>query len=266
VTCPPLALTYHGVANVPLSNDIHRVFVRPADLRHQILRLRSWGYELLTFSEWAARVAKNGGSACAALTFDDGFSDNLHVLLPLLRELEVPATVFVVSGWLGQRHPHIPLARVLSASELRELHAAGVEMGAHTRTHPDLSRLSFKAAQEEVAGGRAELEDLLGVPVTAFAYPYGSASPATVRAARESGVTVACRALGLGCWSDPLDLPRQDMGNRSSLLGLRLKRDDRYMPLMRLRPVRILRRARLTALGAPLRRKASPGVRAPLTG
>jgi peptidoglycan/xylan/chitin deacetylase (PgdA/CDA1 family) len=256
---PPLALTYHGVADVPLRDDLHRLFVRPQDLRHQILRLRGWGYELMTFSDWAARVAADGGSARAALTFDDGFSDNLHVLLPLLHELDVPATVFAVSGWLGQRHPHTPLARVLSASELCELHAAGVEVGAHTRTHPDQSLHYLKAAQEVVAGGRAELEDVIGAPVTAFAYPFGAASPETLRAARESGVTVACRALGLGRWDDPHDLPRQDMGNRSSTLGLRLKRENRYMPLMRLRPARALRRARLAALGAPLRRKARPG-------
>jgi peptidoglycan/xylan/chitin deacetylase (PgdA/CDA1 family) len=253
---PPLALTYHGVADVSLREDIHRAYARPADLRRQIGQLRGWGYELLTFSDWAARVSADGGSACAALTFDDGFSDNLHVLLPLLRELEAPATVFAVSGWLGQRHPHTPRARVLTASELCELHSAGIEVGAHTRTHPDLRGLSSEAARDEMAGGQAELEDILGAPVGAFAYPYGAATPETVGVAREVGFTAACRALGLGRWDDPHDLPRQDMGNRSSALGLRLKRDNRYVPLMRLRPVRVLRRARLAAHGAPLRRLA----------
>lgn len=257
--CPPLALTYHGVADVSLREDLDRLFVRPADLRRQIEQLRGWGYELLGFSDWAARVSADGGAATAALTFDDGFSDNLHVLTPLLRELDVPATVFVVSGWLGQRHPHTPLARVLSAKELCELHAAGIEVGAHTRTHPDLSTLPLRSVQDELAGSRAQLEDVLGVPVTAFAYPYGAANPATIEAARESGFTASCRALGLGRWDDPHDLPRQDMGNRSSSLGLRLKRDDRYIPLMRLRPARAVRRARLAALGAPLRRMARPG-------
>jgi peptidoglycan/xylan/chitin deacetylase (PgdA/CDA1 family) len=256
---PPLALTYHGVADVSLREDIHRAFTRPADLRRQIELLRGWGYELLRFSDWAARVGADGGTACAALTFDDGFSDNLHVLLPLLRELEAPATVFAVSGWLGKRHPHTPRAQVLSASELCEVHAAGVEVGAHTRTHPDLTTLSAEAARDELAGGRADLEDILGASVGAFAYPYGAATPETIRVAREVGFECACRALGLGRWDDPHDLPRQDMGNRSSALGLRLKRDNRYVSLMRLRRVRILRRARLAAHGSPLRRLAAPG-------
>ena len=256
---PPLALNYHGVADVSLREDIHRTFARPVDLRRQIEQLLGWGYELMSFSDWAARVGTDGGAACAALTFDDGFSDNLHVLIPLLRELEAPATVFAVSGWLGQRHPHISNAQVLSASELCEVHASGIEVGAHTRTHPDLTALSVGATRDEVAGGRAKLEDILGAPVSVFAYPYGVATPETVRIVREMGFTAACRAMGLGRWDDPHDLPRQDMGNRSSTLGLRLKRDDRYVPLMRLRPMRILRRARLAAHGAPVRRLASPG-------
>lgn len=250
----PLALSYHGVDDVPLRQDVHRAYVSPRQLRRQILRLMEWDYELLTFSAWAERTVAGRGRGCAALTFDDGFADNLHALVPLLRELGVPATVFVVSGWLGKRHPRTARARVLTGGEVAELHAAGVEIGAHTRTHANLPSLSAPAATAELTAGRADLEDLLGVPVTTLAYPYGAANGETVELARRVGFSHACRALGLGGGHDPLDLRRQDMGNHSSMLGLRLKRDDRYMRLMHFRPARLVRRARLTALGAPLRR------------
>jgi peptidoglycan/xylan/chitin deacetylase (PgdA/CDA1 family) len=254
VSRPPLALNYHGVERVALRDDIARTFVHPDLLRRQIEQLRAWGYELLGFSAWAERVTAGQGSDCAAITFDDGYSDNLEVLAPLLDDLQAPATVFVVSGWLGQRHPHTPRARVLTTTELAELHAAGVEIGLHTRTHPDLTLLSPEAVREELVAGRTDLEDILGVPIKILAYPYGSASAETIEIARSSGFAYACRTSGMGGHDDPLDLQRQDMGNHSSMLGLRLKRDDRYMPLMRFRPVRGLRRVRLACVGARLRR------------
>ena len=248
----PLSLTFHGVADVPLRDDVHRLFVRPADLRRYVETLRGWGYELLAFSEWARRVGEGTGGGCAAVTFDDGFADNLHVLAPLLHELGVPATVFVISGQLGAPHAAAPFARILERDEVVALSETGVEIGAHTMSHPDLTLLDEEAAYRELRGSRDDLEDLLGKPVTVAAYPYGRATPATLAAARRAGFDAACRAVGLGNWTDPLDLPRQDIGNRSSIVGLRLKRDERYVPLMRHRSVRIVRRARLTALGAPL--------------
>jgi peptidoglycan/xylan/chitin deacetylase (PgdA/CDA1 family) len=251
---PPLALTFHGVADVPLRDDPHRLFASPDDLRRHIAALRRWGYELLTFSDWAQRVSARDAAGCAALTFDDGFADNLHALVPLLDELQAAATVFVVSGWLGQPHPNTEHARILDADEVRALRDAGVEIGAHTVSHPNLEPLDEEAAYRELRTSRDALEDLLGQAVTTVAYPFGRASVATLAAARRAGFTAACRALGLGDWSDPVDLPRQDMGNRSTVLGLRLKRNDRYIPLMRHLPVRVARRARLTLLGAPLRR------------
>lgn len=249
---PPLGLTLHGVGDVPLRKDPHRLFVRPADLRRYVATLRGWGYELLSFSDWSRRLAAGTGEGCATLTFDDGFADNLHVLVPLLRELDVPATVFVISGMLGMPHHATAHGRIVDADELRALAAAGVEIGAHSITHPDLSLLDEEEAYRELRGSREQLEDILGAPVTVAAYPFGHATAATIAAARRAGFEAACRALGLGDWTDPLDLPRQDVGNRSSIVGLRLKRDARYVPLVRHLPVRIARRARLIALGGRL--------------
>src|SRR6266540_5794190 len=104
-TLPPLALVYHGLADVPLRRDAHGLFVAPGDFRRHVGRLRSWGYRLVTFGRLAELAAGGGAAGHAALTFDDGLADNLHVLAPLLAELEAPATVFVVSGWLGGAHP-----------------------------------------------------------------------------------------------------------------------------------------------------------------
>ena len=239
---PPLALAYHGVRDVPLREDPSGLFVRAEDLRRQIAKLRGWGYRLTTFGELAELVAAGDAEGHAALTFDDGFVDNFETLLPLLKDVEAPVTVFVVSGWLGKPHRSAPWTRVVNEEELRALHEGGVEIGAHSVTHPDLSTLSYADARTELEQSKAELERVLGAPVEVAAYPYGRASAETVNAARDAGFRAACAATALGSWDLPHHLPRQDMTNRCTLFGLRLKRDDRYEPLMRLAPARAARR------------------------
>lgn len=240
---PPLALTYHGVADVPLRRDPHHLFVRARDLERQIAQLREWGYELVSFGDLAQMVAEGRSRGRAALTFDDGLADNLHALVPILERASATATVFVVSGWLGRPHPIESRARLLTEDELRELHAHGVEIGAHTVTHADLTGLPYAEALRELMESKQALEALVQAPVEVAAYPYGKANAGTRAAAREAGFRAACRTLGQGSWTDPYDLPRQTMENRASLIGLRLKRDGRYERLMRFRAARGVRRA-----------------------
>jgi peptidoglycan/xylan/chitin deacetylase (PgdA/CDA1 family) len=241
---PPLVLAYHGVAEVPLRKDPGGLFVRPRDLVRHVERLRSWGYALLAFGAFADCVARGEGAGRAALTFDDGLVDNLETLVPLLREAEAPATVFAVSGWLGRPYPWGPWTRLLTASEVRALAEEGVEIGSHTVSHRDLSTLSYEESLSELAESKSALEQIVRSPVEVAAYPYGHRSPEAIRACRDAGYRAACTTSGRGSWDDPHDLPRQDMDNRCTMLGLRLKRDGRYEPLMGFPVGRAARRLR----------------------
>jgi peptidoglycan/xylan/chitin deacetylase (PgdA/CDA1 family) len=246
---PPLALVYHGIADVPLRRDPHGLFVAPDDFRRHVRRLRSWGYRLVTFGRLAALAAGGEEAGHASLTFDDGLADNLHVLAPLLAELEAPATVFVVSGWLGLRHPDATWAPLLSGAEVGELARRGVEIASHTATHTDLAQLDEAGIYEELVASKRTLEDAARRQVDVAAYPFGRGNPAAAEACRRAGYRAACRTGGEGSWRDPFNLPRQDMDNGSTMLGLRLKRDGRYEPLMRRWPARaargLVRRARM---------------------
>lgn len=234
---PPLILAYHGVSDVPAHLDPEGLFISPQQLRGQIRRLRRWGYAFATFGELAADIRPGR----VALTFDDGLLDNLEQLAPILREEGARATSFVTTGWMGQPHPSVPYARIMTADEVGELHRAGVEVGAHTVTHPDLRTLSFEAARDEVRDSREQLEDIIGAPVDVFAYPFGFANATAIEAAGAAGVRAACRVAAQGSWDEPLNLPRQDT-NTKSAIGLWLKRHDRYERLMRHRPAKALRR------------------------
>ncbi|CAN5640907.1 N/A [soil metagenome] len=107
-----------------------------------------------------------------------------------------------------------PLPRALAPEELRELQASGsVEIGAHTRTHPDLASLGEADQESEMLGGRRALEEILGSPVTSFAYPFGTFAHytrATSRIVREGGFERACTAEPgvVAGGTDPLALPR----------------------------------------------------------
>jgi peptidoglycan/xylan/chitin deacetylase (PgdA/CDA1 family) len=130
--------------------------------------------ELVSRLEAGRRVGR-----MLAITFDDGYQDNFLNARPVLEELSLPATFFVVSQWVGTdtwpwwdreqgvRHPWMTWAQV------RVLNERGFDIGAHTRTHVDLGRLDGVAAQEEVLGARREIERHIGRRVDLFAYPYG---------------------------------------------------------------------------------------------
>jgi peptidoglycan/xylan/chitin deacetylase (PgdA/CDA1 family) len=230
---PPLALAYHGIDEVRLRQDPYGLFVRPRDLQRQIRKLKSWGYRLVPFGELAAHVRQRKGGGIAALTFDDGLADNLTSLAPVLKAEGVTATVFVVSGWLGLPYPEAPRARIMTADEIRSLRRLGVEIGSHTVSHPDLTALPYEDALDELKTSKLELESAVDAPIQVLAYPYGRVTAETITACREAGYRAACRTSGGGSWNEPLSLPRQGMNNGGTLLGLRLKRDGRYEPLMR---------------------------------
>ncbi|HVF76132.1 MAG TPA: polysaccharide deacetylase family protein [Acidimicrobiales bacterium] len=240
MSLPPLALAYHGVGRVPRRDDLHGLFTAPVLLERQVARLRRWGYRLVAFGELADAVGRGAGSGLAALTFDDGFADNLHELVPVLRRLAAPATVFAVSHRLGEPHPDHPSRRFATAEELAEL-ARHVEIGSHSARHVDLTGLDATACARELAESRQALQAMTGQAVDTLAYPFGRVAPAVKELAREAGYRAACGTSGDGSWDDPLHLPRQDMTNGATMVGLRLKRDDRYERLVQQPVGRVVR-------------------------
>ena len=112
-------------------------------------------------------------------------------------------------------------ALMMRTAEVRALRAAGMEVGAHTRTHPILSRVDDDQAWAEIAGGKADLEAILGEPVHVFAYPNGNPqrdmSAAHVDMIRSAGFRAAATtAHGVGRQdTEPLLMPRFTPWDRS---------------------------------------------------
>lgn len=129
------------------------------------------------------------------VTFDDAFACLLDHALPVMRELEVPATVFAVTDNLGttprwHMPPHHPEAREITMSEEQLRLAAAQRLcsfGSHTTTHPDLASRPSADVTRELVESRAKLQRLLGHAVEDLALPYGSYDERVIRLAEEAG-------------------------------------------------------------------------------
>jgi peptidoglycan/xylan/chitin deacetylase (PgdA/CDA1 family) len=151
-----------------------------------------------------------------AITFDDGFSNFLDDAAPVLESLHLPATVFLVSGYCGGSNnwpsqpagaPGLPL---MGWRELATL-PPWISFGAHTVTHPHLTRLTDAECELELSACKNDIEQHLGRHIRCLAYPYGSRSAKVMAAAgRHFDVAVSTSLEFLSPRSNPLDLPRID--------------------------------------------------------
>ena len=191
-------LMYHIVA-APLSALEARYCCTPRAFDAQMRHLRSSGVRLLTLEQVADAFDGHSGwpDTGVAVTFDDGFEDTFINALPVLRRYRIPATMFAVADRLGGDNEWMckrgfPQRRLMSASQLREMSAAGIVLGSHTRTHPRLPELDVDAKLDEIRGSKSRLEEELGSKVEAFAYPYGLFDEDARQAVQEAGYRVAC--------------------------------------------------------------------------
>ena len=113
-----------------------------------------------------------------AITFDDGYQSVYEEAFPILQRYSFSATVFLTVGAKGNRTaakrlPQMEGRSMLSWGEIKEMRRYGVSFGAHTLTHPDLTRLPLAQAQAEICGSKEIIENALGEPADCFAYPFG---------------------------------------------------------------------------------------------
>ncbi len=196
-------LMYHSIGSPARSRGYKRFVVAQRVFADQLDGLLEAGMQTITAGQLAA-AGRSGRvddlpDRAVVLTFDDSFADFASEALPALQERRMVATVFVPTAFIGRRAGWLDdigegHRTHLDESYLRAVHAAGIEFGAHSHTHPQLDRLrSPEHLTYEVLRPRQDLEDVLGDRVTTFAYPFGYHSSAVRRAVADAGYLGAFR-------------------------------------------------------------------------
>jgi len=199
--CVPI-LMYHEVTPRP-APDFHFYSVTPEQFARQMRWLAWAGYSTVSLDLLADRHAYGPPlpARSVVITFDDGFKSCIEHAVPHLERYGFSATFFVVAGLVGGtgRWLRAILDRELALADWDALHRLterGFTCGAHSMSHPHLTRLSSEACWFELAESKRVLEARLGRPVVHLAYPYGEYTSEVLRLAKEAGYRTACAVRG----------------------------------------------------------------------
>ncbi len=199
-------LMYHRVDTV--SNDERLLVVTPEVFESHLIFLKE-RYEVIALPELVSRLQnKQLTGREAVITFDDGYLDNLTNALPLLEKYQLPATIFVTTGFLGEvsnlpwdSEYKIPADKptFLNPQELKLLSGNPlITIGAHSVTHPRLSELANNDQATEILESKHALETILNNPISLFAYPFGGVfdyNQETIEGVRKAGFVAACATI-----------------------------------------------------------------------
>lgn len=168
-------LTFHALDNLPSV-----ISFSPRVFRRGIARLYESGYKAIGLLEAVdcLRQGRPFPDYSFVITFDDGYQTVYDEAFPILQEYGMTATVFLTVGEKGiskpaDRLPSTEGRSMLSWREIQEMQRLGITFGAHTLTHPDLTRLPYHRVEAEVCNSKVIIEGILSAPVACFAYPYG---------------------------------------------------------------------------------------------
>jgi peptidoglycan/xylan/chitin deacetylase (PgdA/CDA1 family) len=190
-------LMYHQIDARPARGTPMRgLVVSPASFARQMALLQALGYHGLSMSALMPYLRGELQGKVCGITFDDGYVNNLEHALPILQRHGFSSTCYMVSGQCGGSNiwDHgigIDPKPLMSVQHLLQWVAGGQEVGAHTRSHADLTQLSASQAGEEIMGCKSDLEQASGTTVTQFCYPYGHFSAAHVDQVRQAGYAAA---------------------------------------------------------------------------
>ncbi|MDT4906527.1 MAG: hypothetical protein QOH52_4543 [Pseudonocardiales bacterium] len=172
----------------------------PTDVfRGQLEALAHWGATVLPLEDCSDGQARRSLPARAvALTFDDGYASVLEAAWPLLKDCGLPATLFVVSGYVDGRrrfpwdaeNADAQHTRLSDMDEILQAADDGLAIGSHTVTHRWLPGLDIVDLHQEMVESRAALEGQLGRPVRSIAYPMGGWNRAVRNAAATAGYRI----------------------------------------------------------------------------
>ena len=184
---------YHGT---PKSQPLSKYSIRADRFNAHLRYLKKQGWHTALFRELHAISALP--EKTVVLTFDDGYADNFEgAFLPLVKN-NMKATWFITTDCIG-KHAHwmgppSTQTQMLTAEQILQMEKAGMEIGSHTCSHPDLTTLSYQQQQDEMTQSKQILEAITHGKISSFAYPYGRYNDDSIAAAKAADYQLACTA------------------------------------------------------------------------
>jgi peptidoglycan/xylan/chitin deacetylase (PgdA/CDA1 family) len=182
-------LMYHAVGERPAAAT-HALSVSPEAFTEQLALLGARGFTPVTTARLADawRTGRPLPDRPVLITFDDGYEGVHRHALPALAAHSFVATLFVTTGWLrGAYDEGRAPDTMLDWDQVRELAAAGTEIGGHSHSHPQLDQLDDRRLGFETGRCREIIATELGTEPASFAYPYGYSSRRVRRTVRAAG-------------------------------------------------------------------------------
>lgn len=183
----PVILMYHRIDTSTSKGS--KLVVAPKSFARQMRFLSRANYKVISLEALVGHLRSNERlpQKSAVITFDDGYRDNYINAYPILKTYNFPATIFLVTDWVGR-------SGFLSRDEIQKMRENRISFGSHTLTHPKLPTLSKEKCREEILRSKEILEQKLNHEVKFFAYPYGAVNREVRDIVKEAGYEAACAA------------------------------------------------------------------------
>jgi peptidoglycan/xylan/chitin deacetylase (PgdA/CDA1 family) len=171
-------LMYHSIELMPHNTIMRSLHVPPKRFRFQMWMLKVLGYKALSIRNLKPYLDGEKHGKVVGLTFDDGYQNNLINAAPILNKYNFSATCYIVSENIGlsntwDNDKGVTQRPLMDKNEIKEWLSLGMDIGAHTKTHVDLTSASKEEAQKEINECKDTLENLFHVHIQDFCYPFG---------------------------------------------------------------------------------------------
>ncbi|HKR00244.1 MAG TPA: polysaccharide deacetylase family protein [Pyrinomonadaceae bacterium] len=187
---------YHHISSPPPDARIRGGYTPVKRFARQMAFLKKQGFTFYTASELIEHFLAHGAFPVngLAITFDDGWKDNYENAFPILRELGIKATIFLIPSCVGQVSTKAlsegESGRAhLSPEEIVEMSKDGIEFGSHTLNHKLLHQIPLDEVKFEVEESKRQIEALLTKPCKVFAYPGGHFNEGARQVVEDAGYT-----------------------------------------------------------------------------
>lgn len=183
-------LVYHRIGYAPKNagSVYESLTIEPSFFEKHLQYLKENNFETVKFSD-VAEYFETGrplpiteGKKPVMINFDDGYKDFYTNAFPILQKYEMTGTVFVIVKSVGS-------GAYMNWDQIKEISAAGIEIGSHTMYHPVLT--NSRKAKWEIEESKRVLEETLGVEITTFAYPSGKWNSYVENLVKEAGYRTA---------------------------------------------------------------------------